>query len=170
MFQVLCGGCFQIDEDFDSHESLRLFAATKFGLEYEPEEGAMVRQLSEVEFEAWFRRTLERRGWPIYKYGRGKMISRCLRLDEDGELSWGSKKKNNGQKKTTISLSEVREVVREPAPDAPAGTNPEAMICFIVNDGTGLKVLCTKVIDAFLLTYGFKKILEKAPSPAPSQL
>lgn len=158
---VDCGGCIQIDDDFDTHDSLRLYAVTHLGVPQEADsfESTNVRPLSKEEFDGWFHKALTRQGWPIYKYGRGKRVSRCLRIDE-GKLSWGSRKEDTSVSRKSICIVDIVEVVREPAPDAPEGTNPDAMLCFIVKDGTGLKVLCKSVVDAVVLSYGFKVLVE----------
>mmetsp|Transcript_19207 Transcript_19207/g.60413 ORF Transcript_19207/g.60413 Transcript_19207/m.60413 type:complete len:178 (-) Transcript_19207:377-910(-) len=159
---VSCDACALIAEDFDTHDSLRQYAVRHLGAEndYVVSESSLIRDLSSNEFEEWFARAVTRQGWPVYKYGRGKRVARCLKV-EDNELSWGSKK-TSATTRSTIPLVDIDEVVREPAPDAPEGTNPDALICFIVNDGTGLKVLCTSVTDAVLLTHGFKALITKS--------
>mmetsp|Transcript_1023 Transcript_1023/g.2592 ORF Transcript_1023/g.2592 Transcript_1023/m.2592 type:complete len:191 (-) Transcript_1023:448-1020(-) len=163
-----CGGCVYGDEDLNTHDSLRDYAVRHLGAtaDYVPIEGSQVRVLKRDEFDTWFHHALTRQGWPVYKYGRGKRVARCLRVD-DGELSWGSKKDDSKGARRAIKLTDIDEVVREPAPDAPEGTNPDAMICFIIKDGTGLKVLCTSVTDATLLTYGFKRIIAAYRRDAP---
>lgn len=158
---VDCSGCIQIDDDFDTHDSLRLYAVTHLGVSQSDDslDGANARHLTKEEFDSWFSKALTRQGWPIYKYGRGKRVSRCLRIEE-GKLSWGSRKDEETASRKSICIVDIVEVVREPAADAPEGTDPDAMLCFIVKDGTGLKVLCKSVVDAVVLSHGFKVLVE----------
>jgi len=171
--------CLADDLDWDRHAGLRLYALKQLGAppsEYAPvpPEVPVKAPTTEAEFQAEFETCLERQGWPVWKYGKGRKVPRCL-LVENGELTWGSKKKTTpatspagGQEtkdgaaaevaavRTSISLEDISDVVREAAADAPANTNPAAMICFVVKDGTGLKILCRTVTDALILVAGFK--------------
>lgn len=156
-----CIGCGIEDFDTDSHNSLRLYATRYFNAPaYQDSQEPDGREIRRDQFDHLFEVALTRQGWPILKYGKGVAVRRLLLVDEDGELSWGSRK-DDGRARRTIPLSSIAEVLREPTPDAPAGSNPDAILCFAVSDGTGLKILCYSVCDAVVLYHGFKALIHK---------
>lgn len=122
-------------------------------------DGANVRSLTDVEFKTVFKHTIERRGWPVRKYGKGKALKRCLKV-EDGHLSWGSKKEDAAATKK-IMISEVHDVVNAAFDDAPADMDPDCMLCFNISNRAGLKIIANSKTDAILLIHGFKLLTDE---------
>lgn len=144
-------------------ESLRLYARVHLGA---PEEadvaptGQRVRTLTEAEFKDVFTHVIERRGWPVRKYGRGKALKRCLKI-EDGLLTWGSKKDDTAATKAVL-VSEIREVIQAVFDDAPPDVDELCMICFNISNRAGLKIIANCQADAIVLLHGFGLICEQS--------
>ena len=118
-----------------------------------------MRSLTDVEFKTVFKHTIERRGWPVRKYGKGRALKRCLKV-EDGHLSWGSKKEDAAATKK-IMISEVHDVVNAAFDDAPADMDPDCMLCFNISNRAGLKIIANSKTDAILLIHGFKLLTDE---------
>lgn len=142
-------------EEYDPFESLRLYARIHLGA---PEEkdvapvGKNVRSLTEDGFKEVFEHTITRRGWPVQKYGRGKALKRCLKI-EDGMLTWGSKKK--GEVTKAVHVEEIKEVIQAAFDDAPPGLDELCMLCFNISNRAGLKIIANSQVDAIVLMHGF---------------
>jgi len=150
-----CGGK---DAQQDSKSVLRQYALNYLGAPAtEYSKPKKVRELTPNEFHAEFRRCLRTRGWEVWKYGRGKKVPRKLMVSDDGMLTWGSRKESDDSRRA-IPIKDIETVVRQAASDAPPNTDPNAMLCIIVKDGTALKLLCNSVTDAMVLAEGFKQL------------
>ena len=119
--------------------------------------------VDEAEFAQVFRRVLERRGWPVAKYGRGKALRRCLKVfAEDGSLrlEWGSRKSNDAAR--SVLLTEIVDISRVIFEDAPLDADPQMALCFNVGDTAALKILADTVADAIILAHGFGLLVDEA--------
>ncbi|KAH8044646.1 hypothetical protein JL721_12787 [Aureococcus anophagefferens] len=104
--------------------------------------GRRVRNLTDDEFKSVFKHTIERRGWPVLKYGKGKALKRCLKVEgagDDAHLSWGSKKEGAATKQ--VKVAEIHDVVNAAFDDAPPNMDPACMLCFNISNRAGLKII-----------------------------
>ena len=98
-----------------------------------------MRNLTDDEFKSVFKHTIERRGWPVLKYGKGKALKRCLKVEgagDDAHLSWGSKKEGSATKQ--VKVAEIHDVVNAAFDDAPPNMDPACMLCFNISNRAGL--------------------------------
>ena len=170
-----CVRCACVDDldETDDFDRLRAYAVSRLGAPPEDEEGeasgcvtrVVSEPVDEQEFAQVFRRVLERRGWPVAKYGRGKALRRCLKVfaAEDGalRLEWGSRK-NNSDAARSVLLTEIVEISRVIFEDAPPDADPQMALCFNVGDTAALKILADTVTDATILAYGFGLLVDEA--------
>jgi len=120
-----------------------------------------VRNLTDDEFKSVFKHTIERRGWPVLKYGKGKALKRCLKVEgagDDAHLSWGSKKEGSATKQ--VKVAEIHDVVNAAFDDAPPNMDPACMLCFNISNRAGLKIIAHSKTDATVLIHGFKLLTE----------
>ena len=120
-----------------------------------------VRNLTDDEFKSVFKHTIERRGWPVLKYGKGKALKRCLKVEgagDDAHLSWGSKKEGAATKQ--VKVAEIHDVVNAAFDDAPPNMDPACMLCFNISNRAGLKIIAHSKTDATVLIHGFKLLTE----------
>ena len=86
-----CVRCACVDDldEADDFDRLRAYAVSRLGAPPDSDDegeasGCVTRVVNEPvdeqEFAQVFRRVLERRGWPVAKYGRGKALRRCLKV------------------------------------------------------------------------------------------
>ena len=112
-----CVRCACVDDldETDDFDRLRAYAVSRLGAPPDSDDegevsGCVTRVVNEpadeAEFAQVFRRVLERRGWPVAKYGRGKALRRCLKVfaAEDGavRLEWGSRKNNSDAARSVL--------------------------------------------------------------------
>ena len=168
-----CVRCACVDDldETDDFDRLRAYAVSRLGAPPDDEEGeasgcitkVVNEPVDEQEFAQVFRRVLERRGWPVAKYGRGKALRRCLKVfAEDGQdrLTWGSRKSNDAVR--SVLLTEIVEISRVIFEDAPVDADPQTALCFNVGDTAALKILADTVTDATILAYGFGLLVDEA--------
>ena len=119
-----CVRCACVDDldETDDFDRLRAYAVSRLGAPPDSDDegeasGCVTRVVSEPvdeqEFAQVFRRVLERRGWPVAKYGRGKALRSCLKVfAEDGalRLEWGSRKSNDAAR--SVLLTEIVDISR----------------------------------------------------------
>ena len=171
-----CVRCACVDDldETDDFDRLRAYAVSRLGAPPDSNDegeasGCVTRVVSEpvdeAEFAQVFRRVLERRGWPVAKYGRGKALRRCLKVfaSEDGalRLEWGSRK-NNSDAARSVLLTEIVDISRVIFEDAPDYADPQTALCFNVGDTAALKILADTVADAIILAYGFGLLVDEA--------
>ena len=170
-----CVRCACVDDldEADDFDRLRAYAVSRLGAPPDDEEGeasgcvtrVVNEPVDEAEFAEVFRRVLERRGWPVAKYGRGKALRRCLKVfaAEDGalRLEWGSRK-NNSDAARSVLLTEIVDISRVIFEDAPDDADPQTALCFNVGDTAALKILADTVADAIILAYGFGLLVDEA--------
>ena len=135
-----CVRCACVDDldETDDFDRLRAYAVSRLGAPPEDDEGEVSgcvtrvvnEPVDEAEFAQVFRRVLERRGWPVAKYGRGKALRRCLKVfaAEDGSLrlEWGSRKSNDAAR--SVLLTEIVDISRVIFEDAPLDAGFQAVI------------------------------------------
>ena len=170
-----CVRCACVDDldETDDFDRLRAYAVSRLGAPPDSDDegeasGCVTRVVSEPvdeqEFAQVFRRVLERRGWPVAKYGRGKALRRCLKVfaAEDGalRLEWGSRKSNDAAR--SVLLTEIVDISRVIFEDAPDYADPQMALCFNVGDTAALKILADTVADAIILAYGFGLLVDEA--------
>ena len=168
-----CVRCACVDDldEADDFDRLRAYAVSRLGAPPDEEEGeasgcvtrVVSEPVDEAEFARVFRRVLERRGWPVAKYGRGKALRRCLKVfAEDGQdrLTWGSRKSNDAVR--SVALVEIVDISRVIFEDAPPDTDPLMALCFNVGDTAALKILADTVADAIILAHGFGLLVDEA--------
>lgn len=153
---MLFGSYDGMDEDVDLHESLRIYARLELGAPEDPwaKDSVKVREITKDSFQATLRFVLERSGWPVLKCGNGKGLKRCLMLDREDNLTWGSKKAADVHP-TSVPLAKIKQVSRTTFEDGPRGASKKAMLIFNINDTHGLKILCQSEADALILFHGF---------------
>ena len=171
-----CVRCACVDDldEADDFDRLRAYAVSRLGAPPDSDDegeasGCVTRVVNEpvdeAEFARVFRRVLERRGWPVAKYGRGKALRRCLKVfaAEDGSLrlEWGSRK-NNSDATRSVLLTEIVEISRVIFEDAPDDADPQTALCFNVGDTAALKILADTVTDATILAFGFGLLVDEA--------
>ena len=169
-----CVRCACVDDldEADDFDRLRAYAVSRLGAPPEDEEGeasgcvtrVVSEPVDEQEFAEVFRRVLERRGWPVAKYGRGRALRRCLKVfAADGalRLEWGSRK-NNSDAARSVLLTEIVEISRVIFEDAPVDADPQTALCFNVGDTAALKILADTVTDATILAFGFGLLVDEA--------
>ena len=171
-----CVRCACVDDldETDDFDRLRAYAVSRLGAPPDSDDegetsGCVTRVVSEPvdeqEFAQVFRRVLERRGWPVAKYGRGKALRRCLKVfaSDDGalRLEWGSRK-NNSDAARSVLLTEIVEISRVIFEDAPDYADPQTALCFNVGDTAALKILADTVTDATILAFGFGLLVDEA--------
>ena len=171
-----CVRCACVDDldETDDFDRLRAYAVSRLGAPPDSDDegevsGCVTRVVNEpvdeAEFAQVFRRVLERRGWPVAKYGRGKALRRCLKVfaSEDGSLrlEWGSRK-NNSDAARSVLLTEIVEISRVIFEDAPDYADPQMALCFNVGDTAALKILADTVADAIILAHGFGLLVDEA--------
>ena len=169
-----CVRCACVDDldETDDFDRLRAYAVSRLGAPPDSDDegevsGCVTRVVNEpadeAEFAQVFRRVLERRGWPVAKYGRGKALRRCLKVfAEDGSLrlEWGSRKSNDAAR--SVLLTEIVEISRVIFEDAPDYADPQMALCFNVGDTAALKILADTVADAVILAHGFGLLVDEA--------
>ena len=169
-----CVRCACVDDldETDDFDRLRAYAVSRLGAPPDSDDegetsGCVTRVVSEPvdeqEFAQVFRRVLERRGWPVAKYGRGKALRRCLKVfAEDGQdrLTWGSRKSNDAVR--SVALVEIVDISRVIFEDAPLDADPQTALCFNVGDTAALKILADTVTDATILAFGFGLLVDEA--------
>ncbi|KAH8051191.1 hypothetical protein JL722_10890 [Aureococcus anophagefferens] len=170
-----CLNCNLTDDpdEMDPFDSLRLYARVHTGAAKRVHLGAPdlddgddvptgnVRNLTDDEFKSVFKHTIERRGWPVLKYGKGKALKRCLKVEgagDDAHLSWGSKKEGAATKQ--VKVAEIHDVVNAAFDDAPPNMDPACMLCFNISNRAGLKIIAHSKTDATVLIHGFKLLTE----------
>ena len=169
-----CVRCACVDDldETDDFDRLRAYAVSRLGAPPEDEEGeasgcvtrVVSEPVDEQEFAEVFRRVLERRGWPVAKYGRGRALRRCLKVfAADGalRLEWGSRK-NNSDAARSVLLTEIVDISRVIFEDAPVDADPQTALCFNVGDTAALKILADTVTDATILAFGFGLLVDEA--------
>jgi hypothetical protein len=171
-----CVRCACVDDldETDDFDRLRAYAVSRLGAPPDSDDegevsGCVTRVVNEPvdeqEFAQVFRRVLERRGWPVAKYGRGKALRRCLKVfaAEDGSvrLEWGSRK-NNSDAARSVLLTEIVDISRVIFEDAPLDADPQMALCFNVGDTAALKILADTVADAIILAHGFGLLVDEA--------
>mmetsp|Transcript_13415 Transcript_13415/g.35672 ORF Transcript_13415/g.35672 Transcript_13415/m.35672 type:complete len:206 (+) Transcript_13415:294-911(+) len=170
-----CVRCACVDDldEADDFDRLRAYAVSRLGAPPDDEEGeasgcvtrVVSEPVDEQEFARVFRRVLERRGWPVAKYGRGKALRRCLKVfaAADGalRLEWGSRK-NNSDAARSVLLTEIVDISRVIFEDAPDYADPQMALCFNVGDTAALKILADTVTDATILAFGFGLLVDEA--------
>ena len=172
-----CVRCACVDDldETDDFDRLRAYAVSRLGAPPDDDEGeasgcvtrVVNEPVDEAEFAQVFRRVLERRGWPVAKYGRGKALRRCLKVfAEDGQdrLTWGSRKSNDAVR--SVALVEIVDISRVIFEDAPLDADPQTALCFNVGDTAALKILADTVADAVILAHGFGLLVDEA-QPRP---
>ncbi|KAK7248014.1 TATA-box binding protein [Aureococcus anophagefferens] len=162
-----CLNCNLTDDpdEMDPFDSLRLYARVHLGAP-DLDDGddvptGNVRNLTDDEFKSVFKHTIERRGWPVLKYGKGKALKRCLKVEgagDDAHLSWGSKKEGAATKQ--VKVAEIHDVVNAAFDDAPPNMDPACMLCFNISNRAGLKIIAHSKTDATVLIHGFKLLTE----------
>ena len=169
-----CVRCACVDDldEADDFDRLRAYAVSRLGAPPDSDDegeasGCVTRVVNEpvdeAEFAQVFRRVLERRGWPVAKYGRGKALRRCLKVfAEDGQdrLTWGSRKSNDAVR--SVALVEIVDISRVIFEDAPLDADPQTALCFNVGDTAALKILADTVADAIILAHGFGLLVDEA--------
>ena len=168
-----CVRCACVDDldETDDFDRLRAYAVSRLGAPPDDDEGeasgcvtrVVNEPVDEAEFAQVFRRVLERRGWPVAKYGRGKALRRCLKVfAEDGQdrLTWGSRKSNDAVR--SVALVEIVDISRVIFEDAPLDADPQTALCFNVGDTAALKILADTVADAVILAHGFGLLVDEA--------
>ena len=168
-----CVRCACVDDldETDDFDRLRAYAVSRLGAPPDDDEGeasgcvtrVVNEPVDEAEFAQVFRRVLERRGWPVAKYGRGKALRRCLKVfAEDGQdrLTWGSRKSNDAVR--SVALVEIVDISRVIFEDAPLDADPQTALCFNVGDTAALKILADTVTDATILAFGFGLLVDEA--------
>jgi len=168
-----CVRCACVDDldEADDFDRLRAYAVSRLGAPPDDDEGeasgcvtrVVNEPVDEAEFAQVFRRVLERRGWPVAKYGRGKALRRCLKVfAEDGQdrLTWGSRKSNDAVR--SVALVEIVDISRVIFEDAPLDADPQTALCFNVGDTAALKILADTVADAVILAHGFGLLVDEA--------
>ena len=168
-----CVRCACVDDldETDDFDRLRAYAVSRLGAPPDDDEGEVSgcvtrvvnEPVDEQEFAQVFRRVLERRGWPVAKYGRGKALRRCLKVfAEDGQdrLTWGSRKSNDAVR--SVALVEIVDISRVIFEDAPDYADPQMALCFNVGDTAALKILADTVADAIILAHGFGLLVDEA--------
>ena len=169
-----CVRCACVDDldETDDFDRLRAYAVSRLGAPPDSDDegeasGCVTRVVNEPvdeqEFAQVFRRVLERRGWPVAKYGRGKALRRCLKVfAEDGQdrLTWGSRKSNDAVR--SVALVEIVDISRVIFEDAPLDADPQMALCFNVGDTAALKILADTVADAIILAHGFGLLVDEA--------
>ena len=168
-----CVRCACVDDldEADDFDRLRAYAVSRLGAPPDDDEGeasgcvtrVVNEPVDEQEFAQVFRRVLERRGWPVAKYGRGKALRRCLKVfAEDGQdrLTWGSRKSNDAVR--SVALVEIVDISRVIFEDAPLDADPQTALCFNVGDTAALKILADTVTDATILAFGFGLLVDEA--------
>ena len=171
-----CVRCACVDDldEADDFDRLRAYAVSRLGAPPDSDDegeaaGCVTRVVNEPvdeqEFAQVFRRVLERGGWPVAKYGRGKALRRCLKVfaSEDGSLrlEWGSRK-NNSDAARSVLLTEIVDISRVIFEDAPDYADPQMALCFNVGDTAALKILADTVTDATILAFGFGLLVDEA--------
>ena len=170
-----CVRCACVDDldEADDFDRLRAYAVSRLGAPPDDDEGeasgcvtrVVNEPVDEAEFAQVFRRVLERRGWPVAKYGRGRALRRCLKVfaSDDGalRLEWGSRK-NNSDAARSVLLTEIVEISRVIFEDAPVDADPQTALCFNVGDTAALKILADTVTDATILAFGFGLLVDEA--------
>ena len=171
-----CVRCACVDDldEADDFDRLRAYAVSRLGAPPDSDDegeasGCVTRVVNEPvdeqEFAQVFRRVLERRGWPVAKYGRGKALRRCLKVfaSDDGalRLEWGSRK-NNSDAARSVLLTEIVEISRVIFEDAPDYADLQMALCFNVGDTAALKILADTVADAIILAHGFGLLVDEA--------
>ena len=158
------GGAAARDVDIPSENGARLrYARAKLDApadEARAAAAALTREeaLSDAAFRETFERVVTRRGWSVRKYGRGKALRRCLKV-ERGRLGWGSRKADGADR--DVPLDSICDVSIVAFDDAPAGEDPARALCFNVANRAGLKIMADSATDAIVLSHGFGLLCEE---------
>lgn len=119
---------------------------------------------SDAEFLEAFKKTMFR-GFPVLKYGRGKIVKRNLQLDDKlTKLSWVGKKADR-----FMVLSQIQSIDRDLFADTPSDSHHLCLAFRVPVDGKKdvekvLKIICFYEVDVHILIHGFHAVREQPSS------
>lgn len=115
---------------------------------------------SDAEFLDAFKKIMFR-GFPVLKYGRGKIVKRNLKLDfQLTKLSWV------GKKDRFLVLKDIQSIDRDLFADTPDDSHHLCLAFRVPVDGKTdvekvLKIICFYEVDVHILVHGFDAVREQ---------